>query len=217
MTGIVHAAPVVTKAHSPGPGEPARARGWRRAWLAARLGLLGGFVYFGMQVVVANRDELAGATEYLRRANPAWIAVAVLAEAGAYGATALLQRRLLRAGKVRMGLGPLAAIALAGNAISSSIPGGSAIAAVFAFRQFRRRGADEALSTWVTVAFASLAALTLAFLALVGLVIAGPDGSVGGLWLLLGPLVAGPVIGIVFLVFPRVLITVSTPVLRDGT
>ena len=175
--------------------------------------LVVGFGYFAVQLVVANSEELAGATAYLRRASLLWIAIAVLTEAAAYGATALLQRRLLRAGGVRIGLGPLTAIALAGNAITSSLPGGSAVAAVFAFRQLRRRGADEALTTWVTVAFASLTALTLAFLALVGLLISGPDGPVGGLWLLLIPLLIGPAVGIAFLLRPRLLVPVATPVL----
>jgi uncharacterized protein (TIRG00374 family) len=140
--------------------------------------------------------------------------VAALAELAAYGASGLLQRRLLAAGGVRAGVGPLTAIAMAGNAIACSLPGGSAVAAVFGFRQFRRRGADEALATWASVAFASLTALTLAFLALMGLLISGPDGPVGGLWLLVGVLVVGPAIGIVFLLWPRVLVTVVAPILR---
>jgi len=172
-----------------------------------------GFGYLGVQLIAANSEELSGASEDLRRASWSWVVAAVLAEVAAYAFTVLLQRRLLGAGGVRVGVGPLAAIALAGNAINSSIPGGSAVAAVFAFRQYRRRGADEALTTWVMVAFASLSAITLALLALVGLLISGPDGPVGGLWLLLVPLVAGPALGIAFLLHPRVLIPVAAPVL----
>jgi len=210
---MVHAAPALADADPRRPVGPDRAPARRRWWLAARVLLLIVFAYFGVRLVMANSEELAGATGYLQQARPAWIGAAVLAEAAAYAATALLQRRLLRAGGVRVGLAPLTAIALAGNAISSSLPGGSAVAAVFAFRQFKRRGADEALSTWVTVAFASLTALTLALVALVGLLISGPEGPVGGLWLLLGPLVLGPVAGILFLIFPRLLITAAKPLL----
>jgi uncharacterized protein (TIRG00374 family) len=176
--------------------------------------LVAGFAYFGSRVVVANREELSGATDYVRRARLVWVAAAVLTEVAAYAATALLQRRLLAAGRARVGLVPLAAIALAGNAITTSVPGGSAVAAVFAYRQLRRRGADEAVTTWVMVAFASLTALTLAFLAIVGLLISGPDGPVGGLWLLLGPLALGPVLGIAFLLRPRLLLPIASPVLR---
>jgi len=209
---MVSAAPA-TDADTPGPPPAGPSAGRRRAWVVAQVLLVAGFAYFGVQVVAANREELSGATDYLRRSSVVWVGCAVLAEVAAYAATALLQRRLLGAGKVRVGVGPLAAIALAGNAINSSVPGGSAIAAVFAFRQFRRRGADEAVTTWVMVAFASLAALTLAFVAVVGLLISGPDGPVGGLWLLLIPLVIGPALGIAFLLRPRLLLPVASPVL----
>jgi len=211
---MVSAAPVAAAADPPGPQDSRPSAGRRRAWLVARILLVAAFGYFGAHVVAANSEELSGATDYLRRANPAWVAAAVLAEVAAYLATALLQRQLLRAGKVRVGIGPLTAIALAGNAINSSVPGGGAVAAVFAFRQLRRRGADDAVTTWVMVAFTSLTALTLALLATAGLLISGPEGPVGGLWLLLVPLVIGPALGITFLLRPRLLVPVAAPVLR---
>jgi len=209
---MVSARPITAGAGGPEPPADARDPTRRRAWFVVRVAAVAAFAYFGVQVVTANHEELSGAAGDLRRASTGWVGAAVLGEVGAYAATALLQRRLLRAGKVRIGVGPLAAIALAGNAINSSFPGGGAVAAVFAFRQLRRRGADEAVTTWVMIAYASLAALTLAFLAAVGLLISGPDGPVGGLWLLLVPLVAGPALGIAFLLHPRVLIPLASPV-----
>ncbi len=51
-----------------------------------------------------------------------------------------------------MGLWPLSGIALAGNSIQNSLPGGVAWASVFAFRQFRAQGADDVLAAWTMVA-----------------------------------------------------------------
>jgi len=211
---MVSAAPVSAGAGPPGPASTPRRPGRRRAWVAIRILLVAGFAYFGAQLVAANREELSGSADYLRRASLAWLAAAVLAEVTAYLATGLLQRQLLAAGKVRVGVGPLTAIALAGNAINCSVPGGGAVAAIFAFRQFRRRGADEAVTTWVMVAFASLTSLTLALVAIVGLLVSGPEGPVGGLWLLLPLLVLGPALGIAFLLRPRLIVPVASPVIR---
>lgn len=213
---MVSAVPVAAGAGATEPPDPHRGRGRRRAWLLVRLLLVAGFGYFGVELVAANSEELSGSTQYLRQASLLWVAAAVLVEAAAYVSTGLLQRRLLRAGGVRVGVAPLTAIALAGNAINSAVPGGSAVAAVFAYRQLRRRGADDAVTTWVMVAYTSLTALMLAVVAAVGLVVSGPNGPVGGLWLLLVPLVLGPALGIVFLLRPRLLLGAARLVLALG-
>ncbi|MHB8464710.1 MAG: lysylphosphatidylglycerol synthase transmembrane domain-containing protein [Acidimicrobiales bacterium] len=186
----------------------------RSIWLVARATAFVVLAYIGVQVVLANSAELSGAATYLRHLNWAWIGAAVVVEAISYVNFTLLQRRLLASGGLAIGLVPLAAMSLAGGAISNSLPGGGAFATVFAYRQFRHRGADEALTTWTIMAFTALTALALAILAVAGLVIAGEDGGVGGLWLLVGLLVVGPTIGVVVLLRPRLLAPCLKPPVR---
>ena len=183
-------------------------------WLAVRLLVMAGLAYVGALVVASNSAELSGAATSLRHANWAWIAAAVLAEVVSYAAFTQLQRVLLASGGLRTRVVPMAGITLAGNAINTTIPGGGAFATIFAFRQFRRRGADEALTTWTLVAIAALAAVTLALLAVVGLLVAGSDGPVGGLWPLIAVLVAGPVLAVAVLLRPRILLRIALPPAR---
>ncbi|HLK43960.1 MAG TPA: lysylphosphatidylglycerol synthase transmembrane domain-containing protein, partial [Thermoleophilia bacterium] len=127
--------------------------------------------------VVGRRDELAGATSYLARIHFDWVAIAVVAEAFAIVSFAVLQQRLLRAGRVGLGLPTLTAITLGGNAIQSSFPGGAAWSAVWSYRQFRHRGADELLSGWTLIATTILSQITLVLLAGAGLLLAKSQGS----------------------------------------
>jgi putative heme transporter len=186
----------------------------KRVWLAARLVLLAVLAYIAVQVILANSAELSGASGYLDRAHWDWIAAALVAEAVSYLAFAQLQRRLLLAGGVRTAMLPMAAITMAGNAMNTSLPGGGAFATVFAYRQLRRRGADEALTTWTVVALTALTALTLALLSVAGLWVAGSDGPVAGLWPLIPLLLALPLIGVAMLMRPRIIAVVAIPPLR---
>jgi uncharacterized membrane protein YbhN (UPF0104 family) len=186
----------------------------RRLWLLARILVVAAMAYFAVEVIIANSAELSGAADYLDRAQWGWIVAAAVAETTSYLAFAQLQRRLLLAGGVRTGLAPMTAIALAGNAMNTSLPGGGAFATVFAYRQFRRRGADEALTTWTVVAFTLLTAVTLSLLAVVGLAIAGSDGPVAGLWPLIPLLLLVPVVLVLILLRPRFVGAVVIPPLR---
>jgi uncharacterized protein (TIRG00374 family) len=131
----------------------------------------------GAWAVAGKRDELAGASVYLEDLKAAWVVAALAAEAVAILSFAVLQQRLLRAGQVRLRLPALTAITLAGNAIENSFPGGTAWSAVWAYRQFRHRGASELLSGWTLVAATALSQITLVGLAAAGLLAAGSQGS----------------------------------------
>ncbi|MBO0713420.1 MAG: UPF0104 family protein [Acidimicrobiales bacterium] len=168
------------------PTPPDRPRWWRRpGWrqalrwgrhvLSLGLGALAFFVVFG------RRDELAGASTALSHPRWPWLVVAVVVEGASLAAFGGLQRCLLRSGGVPVRLGPMTAVALAGNSINNSLPAGPLFASLFAFRQFRRRGADDALAAWVLVGTTILAAVALAVLASVGLGLAESQGSAFGI------------------------------------
>jgi len=193
-------------------GRPGTTR--HRVWVVVRLLLVAAVGYLAIELVVANSAELSGAASFLDRAQWDWIIAAGLAEIVSYLAFVQLQRRLLLAGGVRTPLGAMTAITLAGNAMNTTLPGGGAFATVFAYRQFRRRGADEALTTWTVVAFTLLTALTLSLMAAVGLWVSGSDGPVSGLWPLIPLLLAVPVVLVAILMRPRFLAIVTTRPLR---
>jgi uncharacterized membrane protein YbhN (UPF0104 family) len=179
-----------------------------------RLLVLAGLAYLATEVIISNSAELSGAASFLAGAHWDWIVAAAAAEAVSFLAFAQLPRRLLLAGGVRTGMGVMTAITVAANSMNVSLPGGGAFAAIFSYRQFRRRGADEALSAWTLVALTLLTALTLSLLAVAGLAIAGEDGPVAGLWPLIPLLLAVPAVLVVVLLRPRLLAVVLVPPLE---
>lgn len=149
----------------------------RRSWPYVRAAI--GLVAVGVAawVISGKTDELRSVGDYLDRLRWWWLAVAVLAEGACYGALSALQRRLLRAGGVRVPPARMLGITLAGSAIQNSFPAGSVIYLAYLFRQFRRRGADDLLAAWVLVAFNLVTFAALALLAGVGLALAFGAGS----------------------------------------
>ena len=171
---------------SGGP-EPPR-RSLSVTWRGARIVLTLAGVGLATWVVVGKRDELLGAAAALEDLNFAWLGVALGLEAAAIIAYALMERRLLRAGGTRVGTAALTAVTFAGNSLQLSMPGGAAWAYVYAFRQFRRLGADETLSTWALIFATVLSNSAVGLIGAVGLIIARPGEGPAGLGVLLAGL-----------------------------
>jgi uncharacterized protein (TIRG00374 family) len=168
--------------------ETRRRRRWAGPFLRWALGL--GAAAAALDVLFGRRDELAGALSTLEHLRWPWVVAALAAEMGSIAAFAGLQRRLLRAGGVGIGMGPLTALTLAANAIQNSLPVGPAWSTVYAFRQFRRRGADAVLAAWTLLLSTLIAFVALGLLALVGLAAATEQASSLNLvWEILGVVV----------------------------
>lgn len=159
------------------PLVPPSAGLWYRVWRVARFAL--GLAVAGVAIwaVTGKTDELSGASTYLSNLRWGIVVLALGAELVSYLAYASLQRRLLLAGKVRIGMTPMTGISLAANAIQNSLPGGVFFYAAYVFRQYRRFGADDVLAGWALVAVNALSFITLAGLATVGLGMALGAGS----------------------------------------
>jgi uncharacterized protein (TIRG00374 family) len=140
----------------------------RTAWRFVRFGVGLGLGVLAFVILFGRRGELAGAGRYLAHLHWPFVVWGCLAEAGSFLAFAMLQRELLASGGVVVRVPSITALTFAGNALANSLPGGPAFAAVFAFRQFRRRGADDPLAVFALVATNVLAAVALAALAAVG-------------------------------------------------
>ena len=183
-----------------GGGGPSRASRRRRALQALRwvVGIVAAAV--ALNAVFGRRDELAGAVSTLENLRWAWVGIALAAEVASITAYAALQRRLLGAGGLAIGMGRLTGITLAANAIQNSLPVGPAWSTIYAFRQFRNRGADSVLAGW-TLAISTIVAFSaLAAIALVGLALS--QGQAASLDLVWG-IVAAAVVGILLLVAAR--------------
>ncbi|WP_344595753.1 YbhN family protein [Actinomadura vinacea] len=103
-------------------------------------------------LLVVFRDRLPDVGAMLSAAAGAereWLLLVLLAVAVSMGSFARLQRRLLRAGGVRMTLRRAFAVTYAGNALSTTLPAGPAVSVVYTFRQFRNSGATAQLATAV--------------------------------------------------------------------
>ncbi|MBV8560648.1 MAG: flippase-like domain-containing protein [Acidimicrobiia bacterium] len=134
---------------------------------------------FGLAVTVVvlwavggQRGELQGALGYLEDLKWQWVVMAAVMEFLCIVAFGAMQRVLMEAGGVRARLADMTAIVFAGNAIENSLPAGPLWSNVFAFRQFRRRGADDVLAVWVLVATSIASMASLALVAVLGLIFA---------------------------------------------
>jgi uncharacterized protein (TIRG00374 family) len=166
-------------------------------WLRFVVGLA--IAVLAVWALTGRRGELSGASAYLDRLDWPWLLLAVVSELASLVAFALVQQRLLAAGGVNTSTGQMFGVTVAATAIANSIPAGPLVSSVFAFRQYRRRGAGDALAGWTLVAVFVAASVSLAVVAAIGLGIAGAEGSGLDLFgVTIGVLVAAVFLGVVF-------------------
>ena len=160
-----------------------------RTWLVCRF-LIG--VALGLAALDSlngKRGELSGAAAELGHLHLFWLVGAIGLELISYVAWGQLQRQLLRAGGVRVGLPYAFGISLAAGAIANSLPGGTGFASLYSFRCYRRRGAEVRVAAWTLLATLVSTTLALCMIATVGVFLAFDQSSDLGL------------VGIIFTVF----------------
>jgi putative heme transporter len=120
-------------------------------------------------VIVLDRHTLADSLSAIGGVDLAWFAAAIACEAVSLLAFGISRRMLLQADGHNVRIGSVIAITYAGNALSMSIPfAGAQLAAVFSYRQFRRRGLDPALTGWALGVSAIASSSALALVLVVG-------------------------------------------------
>ena len=166
----------------PSLGERTRTWPRGRAWAVVAVALTGlvGLVWF-------ERRTVGHSFTVLGDSHLSLIPLAISAEILSMATLARLQRRLLRAGGVRLPITSMVVIVYASNAISASIPiAGTPMSAAFSFRSFARRGADNSLAGWVLTISGLISTVTLALIVAVGAILSGSAvaavfGALGGL------------------------------------
>lgn len=130
-----------------------------------------------VEVLKDNQGELTQLGYTFSHLRWWWLPAAVLLEIGSYVAFTGMQYGLLEAGGVRPPVRPLLSVSLASQAITNSLPGGSAVAAVYGFRWYRRFGADDTIAGWALVGTMVAAVVSLSLVAALGLALAASEGA----------------------------------------
>ena len=118
----------------------------RRIWPAARFVLGVGVLALALWALSSHRGELSGFSAVFGNLKWWWIPPALVVELASFVCFAGLQYTFLRSGGLVPPEGALLKMTVASQAITNSLPGGSAFSAVYGFRWFRRFGADDTLA-----------------------------------------------------------------------
>ena len=119
------------------------------------------------------RDQLAKAWKSLYSANWWWVLAAIVAAMASMHSFAQIQRTLLRSAGVQVRQWRSEAAFYAGNALSTTMPGGPVLSATFIYRQQRMWGASPVVASWQLVMSGVLQVIGLALLGLGGAFLLG--------------------------------------------
>jgi uncharacterized protein (TIRG00374 family) len=164
---------------------PARSKYWWLRWAV-----------FGLAIVVLAVeatlvwDQLAKAWKSLLTADWWWVLAAVLAAMLSMHSFAQIQRELLKAAGVRVRQLRSEAAFYAGNALSTTLPGGPVLSATFIYRQQRLWGASPVVASWQLVMSGALQVVGLALLGLGGAFLLGAKNNPFSLLFTLGGFIA---------------------------
>ena len=135
-------------------------------------------------------DQLAKAFHSLYAAKWLWVLAAVLAALASMHSFAQIQRTLLKSAGVEVKQWRSEAAFYAGNALSTTMPGGPVLSATFIYRQQRKWGASPVVASWQLVMAGVLQAVGLALLGLGGAFLLGASKNPLSLIFTLGGFVA---------------------------
>ncbi len=131
-------------------------------------------------------DQLAKAWASLVSANLWWVLAAIAAAMLSMHSFAQIQRTLLRSAGVTVRQWLSEAVFYAGNALSTTLPGGPVLSATFVYRQQRQWGASPVVASWQLVMSGALQVVGLALLGLGGAFLLGAKNNPFSLLFTLG-------------------------------
>jgi putative heme transporter len=165
--------------------RPARGKYWWLRWVLIAVAL----VVLAVELVLVW-DQLAKAWKSLYSANWWWVLVGVVAAMASMHSFAQIQRTLLRSAGVRVKQWRSEAAFYAGNALSTTMPGGPVLSATFIYRQQRIWGASPVVASWQLVMSGALQVVGLALLGLGGAFMLGASKNPLSLVFSLGVFIA---------------------------
>ena len=117
------------------------------------------------------------AARALSHPNLWWLLGAILTEVLSLAAFAHLRRRMLSAGGTRIPLRRMLVVTYAANAVSLTLPAGTALSVGYTFRRLRRWGASVPLASFTLLASGVLSSVSFGLLGLAGALMAGAHHS----------------------------------------
>ena len=134
-------------------------------------------VFLGVAVylIVLRRGSIEQSLSRLGRAQPGWVAVAVVAEFASLVCYAALVRVLLQVGAVTVPFRALFSLTVIGIAMINSIPGGLAISTVYWYEQLRRYSVQRSVAAFALLVSSLVGIVTLVLLSACGLAL-GSNG-----------------------------------------
>nr|WP_208300536.1 YbhN family protein [Mycobacterium sp. DL592] len=164
---------------------PARGKYWWVRWAVIGVALI-------VLAVEASLvwDQLSKAWMSLLTANWWWVLAAVAAAVLSMHSFAQIQRTLLRSAGVIVHQWRSEAAFYAGNALSTTMPGGPVLSATFVYRQQRTWGASPVVASWQLVMSGALQVVGLALLGLGGAFLLGAKNNPFSLLFTLGGFIA---------------------------
>jgi uncharacterized protein (TIRG00374 family) len=164
---------------------PARGKYWWLRWV-----IIGIAVAVLAVEVTLVWDQLAKAWHSLYTAKWWWVLAAIGAALASMHSFAQIQRTLLESAGVKVKQWRSEAAFYAGNALSTTMPGGPVLSATFIYRQQRMWGASPVVASWQLVMAGVLQAVGLALLGLGGAFLLGASKNPLSLIFTLGGFVA---------------------------
>ena len=164
---------------------PTRGKYWWVRWAVIALAL----IVLAVEAALVW-DQLAKAWMSLLSANWWWVLAAVAAAMLSMHSFAQIQRTLLRSAGVVVHQWRSEAAFYAGNALSTTMPGGPVLSATFVYRQQRSWGASPVVASWQLVMSGALQVVGLALLGLGGAFLLGAKNNPFSLLFTLGGFVA---------------------------
>lgn len=169
---------------------PVRGKYWWLRWVVIAVAAIVLAVEIGLVW-----DQLAKAWRSLISANWWWVLAAVAAAMASMHSFAQIQRTLLSSAGVHVKQWRSEAAFYAGNALSTTMPGGPVLSATFIYRQQRMWGASPVVASWQLVMAGVLQVIGLALLGLGGAFMLGASKNPLSLIFSLGGLLAIVLLG----------------------
>jgi len=174
-----------TQAGPTGRERPARGKYWWLRWVIIAVAV----IVLTVELALV-RDQLTKAWKSLYSANWLWVLAAVVAAMASMHSFAQIQRTLLRSAGVHVRQWRSESAFYAGNALSTTMPGGPVLSATFIYRQQRMWGASPVVASWQLVMSGVLQIIGLALLGLGGAFLLGASKNPLSLIFSLGGFVA---------------------------
>lgn len=164
---------------------PTRGKYWWLRWVVIGVAL----IVLTVEITLVW-EQLAKAWRSLLSANWWWVLAAAFAALGSMHSFAQIQRTLLKSAGVHVKQWRSEAAFYAGNALSTTMPGGPVLSATFVYRQQRIWGASPVVASWQLVMSGALQVVGLALLGLGGAFLLGASKNPLSLIFSLGGFVA---------------------------